>query len=604
MALLTPLHVLTTWLRIDFTRSAIGLSMAFAALNLVLVYAIGRRLFERSWVAVAIPLVLCSLDSAFQSYAMSGMENPLTAALALGAVWVWLARPKRMWLWMGVLTALATMSRPDAGLVLGALVLAQLAGFALPLWGRDGMSRRALLIGLGGLSATWLVVYGAYFLWRFQYYGALLPNTFYLKVSGDIHALDRGIEYTLAFFRDRAYLPMAAALALGWIHKPAVRWMLAYVALHLGYVTYVGGDFYSGHRFYIVLIPFFYLLIGVAFFGVQQWIASRKVWRAIRRRTPIAAVCVAIPAGACSVPVFRYWDRCFEQGPYSLEVLVWGDVVDSHIRHMKWLHTIAPPHASALLGNIGAAGFYADVAVVDVYGVVDPVIAHQQVANFGKGKAGHEKRGTDAYLLSKNPTYIPWGWIGGDLRRKGYYVFTDFPPGLAIEGMWVRDDLNEGRYLPHTAIHFNPDELRNWHAEGDAFRAVPTVGAVHHQYRVLYNDGPFINTYGIDGVADRATGRLLSPPINLEGDKMVLNVGGGRDSERLRVSLLIDGKRVFNATGHDFETLGRRVWDIAPFKGSMARIEIVDDKTEGWGHIMVDEIVQWTRGSGATSMRR
>ena len=74
---------------------------------------------------------------------------------------------------------------------------------------------------------------------------------------------------------------------------------------------------------------------------------------------------------------------------------------------------------------------------------------------------------------------------------------------------------------------------------------------------------------------------------------MQLRVGGGRDPERLRVSLLVDGKRVRSATGHGFEVLGRREWDIAPLRGQSAHLEIVDQATGDWGHLMVDEVVQW-----------
>jgi levanase len=52
---------------------------------------------------------------------------------------------------------------------------------------------------------------------------------------------------------------------------------------------------------------------------------------------------------------------------------------------------------------------------------------------------------------------------------------------------------------------------------------------------------------------------------------------------------------VASATGHDHEVLGRRVWDIAPFKGKTGHIEVVDATAGGWGHIMVDEILQWVK---------
>jgi hypothetical protein len=97
----------------------------------------------------------------------------------------------------------------------------------------------------------------------------------------------------------------------------------------------------------------------------------------------------------------------------------------------------------------------------------------------------------------------------------------------------------------------------------------------------------------VEGKGDAATGTLRSPPFRLEGDELVLRVGGGHDPERLRVSLLIDGVRIFSETGHDTETLTRRSWTIRPYAGREAQLEILDASTDGWGHLLVDEVIQW-----------
>jgi hypothetical protein len=41
------------------------------------------------------------------------------------------------------------------------------------------------------------------------------------------------------------------------------------------------------------------------------------------------------------------------------------------------------------------------------------------------------------------------------------------------------------------------------------------------------------------------------------------------------------------------DNMVRQTWDIRAFRGKMAEIRIVDDSTETWGYIAVDEIVQW-----------
>jgi hypothetical protein len=99
-----------------------------------------------------------------------------------------------------------------------------------------------------------------------------------------------------------------------------------------------------------------------------------------------------------------------------------------------------------------------------------------------------------------------------------------------------------------------------------------------------------INSFA-EAEGDAATGQLVSAPLTLTGEKMVLRVGGNQDEERLRVSLVIDGERIFSETGWDSEHLSRREWPIGAYRGKLARLEIIDDTV--FGHIVVDEIIQW-----------
>jgi hypothetical protein len=70
-------------------------------------------------------------------------------------------------------------------------------------------------------------------------------------------------------------------------------------------------------------------------------------------------------------------------------------------------------------------------------------------------------------------------------------------------------------------------------------------------------------------------------------------VAGGHEPDLLRVSLIVDGERRFSETGPRSETFGRREWDVSALKGKRAELEVVDLVADNWGHIMVDEIVQW-----------
>jgi hypothetical protein len=602
VALLTPTWAAARALGIDFTRAAIGLNALVSLADLALLYLVARRLLRGAWVAVSLVLLLCALDGSYLAYSMSGLENHLFVLCMLAAVLAWVGQTKKRWLWTGLALAATAMTRPDGVLVVGAFGLA----YGLGRGGGGGEERaggeqrgrgpeaRPLAWALG----TWAACYGVYFACRWAYYGLPLPNTFYLKVGNTLEGLDRGWVYLSSFAEDRYGLPVVALLALRWAKTDAlVRWLLGWAAAHAAYVVYVGGDFYSGHRFLVVLLPVAYLLVGLVFLALVERVRGSREWQVLRSHPARAAAAVAVAAVAIGLGLTAFARRGLERGPYRNEILRWAKAVDNNVRYMKWLATVAPPGASMVVGDIGAAGFFADVRVVDYFGIIDPSIARRSVPGFGRGKPGHEKVADREALLARKPTFIKWGYVHGDLSQNGYFLFTEFPPSLEVEGLWWRDDLASGTFLRETAIHFDAAEMAGWEASGTAFRSVPTTQPVRGQRWVFWNEGSYLDSFTAE-LGDRATGRLLSPPIQLVGDKMVLRVGGGRDPERERVSLLVDGARAFDATGNDFETMGRRVWEIGRYRGKSARIEIVDEATEGWGHILVDEVVQWVAGSG------
>ncbi|MET7370444.1 GH32 C-terminal domain-containing protein [Streptomyces sp. NPDC005566] len=144
-----------------------------------------------------------------------------------------------------------------------------------------------------------------------------------------------------------------------------------------------------------------------------------------------------------------------------------------------------------------------------------------------------------------------------------------------------------------TLADFEGGTYGNWTATGDAFGTAPATGSHAGQQEVTgFLDSGLANSF-LNG--DATTGSLTSPEFTIDKNYVNFLVGGGNhpasQAEPTAVELLVDGKLVRSATGHDGEALNWDSWDVRELIGKKAQIKIVDENTSGWGHINVDHIV-------------
>jgi arabinofuranosyltransferase len=143
---------------------------------------------------------------------------------------------------------------------------------------------------------------------------------------------------------------------------------------------------------------------------------------------------------------------------------------------------------------------------------------------------------------------------------------------------------------------FSPAEWQALTIEGSAFGRGPIYEAPAGQQEIFGYEGPFASSFPWPG-GDTPTGTLRLP-LTVQGDALTFRIGGGRDLQRVRVSLVVDGKAVASATGCGSELMGRRAWNLRPYKGKQAVVEMVDASSGGWGHLLVDEIEEWRLPAG------
>jgi fructan beta-fructosidase len=133
-----------------------------------------------------------------------------------------------------------------------------------------------------------------------------------------------------------------------------------------------------------------------------------------------------------------------------------------------------------------------------------------------------------------------------------------------------------------------------WTSIGSAFGEGPAAGTLPEQMPVSGFAGKRLVSSFHGG--DAPTGKLTSAAFEIQRKHINFLIGGGGFAGKTCMNLVVDGKTVRTATGANTQPGGRELleaqsWDVAEFAGKTAQIEIVDDASGGWGHILVDQIV-------------
>ena len=137
---------------------------------------------------------------------------------------------------------------------------------------------------------------------------------------------------------------------------------------------------------------------------------------------------------------------------------------------------------------------------------------------------------------------------------------------------------------------FEADTFGTWVVEGEAFGPGPVQGAADGQMPVSGVIGKGVANSFSKG--DRAVGTITSPEFVITHNHLAFLIGGGKIPDALGIELLADGQRVRSETGHESEGMKWESWNVSELIGRRVKLQIFDRATGGWGHILVDQIIQ------------
>jgi len=175
--------------------------------------------------------------------------------------------------------------------------------------------------------------------------------------------------------------------------------------------------------------------------------------------------------------------------------------------------------------------------------------------------------------------FLPMGWNaqGTDMQTgPALEILGDSGSAAAASADRVLADFEGDTY---------PGGWSGWGAFGDG----PAKGGFPNQTRVgnFLGQG-LVNSFLPD---DAAEGSLTSGEFVIDRKYLKFLIGGGKQPNDLYIRLLVEGKEVRRSTGRNSEFVEWDCWDVAEFAGKKATLEITDNATGGWGHILVDQIV-------------
>ena len=193
-------------------------------------------------------------------------------------------------------------------------------------------------------------------------------------------------------------------------------------------------------------------------------------------------------------------------------------------------------------------------------------------------------------------------------RRKSKWVLIVNIGGSGVAGgsgcLYFVGEFDGAKFVPDTLpagtsadavpagdvfADFEAGTYGDWLATGDAFGNGPARGALGTQQPIAgFRGAGLINTFRN---GDGSTGTLTSPEFKLARSHINFLIGGGGHAGETCLNLVVDGKPVRTATGDSDERLGGKSWDVADLKGGTARLQVVDKRTDGWGHVNVDHIM-------------
>jgi hypothetical protein len=412
-----------SWLKCNplITVQTLGILSAVGTLTIfsVIVYKISSRLaiFIVPFITIAL-----ALNYDFNTWSTSGLEASFFSFLLSCSFYIYFFsefQKKKKLILSGLFICLALLTRPDTIVILfvanGLIVLYQLIN-------KNTIPKIISILLFFNLAI--IFIYIPYFIWRYNYYGFIFPNTYYDKL-GNESLFSKGFYYIWLYFKPHfisfliiflppfIFLPILKKNPLSKLKEfLSDNWNAAYAtciaivySYLLGFVAKVGGDFMYA-RFIIPIAPFIYFII---FYSILK-LAKPKNLNIIF----VILICGSFVETKLRLDVFQALDKDGKEittlnRDIADERYVYTSYfkIEDEIKLGKAIHRAFEGIDAKLLirGGQACMGYYANFNYTqEFHGLTDTLIAHSVIKT--RGRIGHEKHGTTEYFQNKGINFL------------------------------------------------------------------------------------------------------------------------------------------------------------------------------------------------------
>lgn len=390
----------------------LGLLFTFSNIYLIINYVSKR--YNNSVSLLTTLLIFYSFAGTVIIWSIAGLEQPLVGFLVIYAIIRYLDykdfnNPTSLYA-CSVALGLLAITRPDGILLAFSIFLYQLFN--------DKLKNRSNIIALFRLLLLPTLFFLSQIVFRYYYYGEILPNTALVKITPSLHHLWEGVHYNLRFIKANLTLSFLIAFLIALLIKSKQKRIYLYLTILIiwwGYISFIGGDIFPAFRHHILTYSVLLLIMadGLQFLYAKY---SKKYI------LPLMTIAIALFIFQQYTEVY-YTVQKNETWEWEMKSLS-KDLVTAFGKEKPLIAVDAA----------GALPYWTEFPAVDMLGLNDYNIPRHKPKNIGSGYLGHEL-GNAEYVLNKNPDLIQ------------FHIGKNYPVHHA-DSLLFNNEKFKNRYVP------------------------------------------------------------------------------------------------------------------------------------------------------------